>query len=70
VSTIGDVLRAVKDVLLLQSQVEQLDDELRGQEGRIANLTDKVTDLDKRVYAIERIMDLSSRQARQPRLEE
>ena len=69
-SSIGDVLRAVKDVLLLQSQVEQLDEQLAAQEGRIGNLADRVTDIDKRLYAIERIMDLGVRQARQPRIEE
>jgi hypothetical protein len=69
-SAIGDVLRAVKDVLLLQSQVERMDEELSGQNERIAKLVDTVTDLDKRLYAMERMMDLGVRQASQKRIEE
>jgi hypothetical protein len=69
-SAIGDVLRAVKDVLLLQSQVERMDEELSGQNERIAKLVDTVTDLDKRLYAIERMMDLGVRQASQKRIED
>jgi hypothetical protein len=69
-SAIGDVLRAVKDVLLLQSQVERMDEEISGQNERIAKLVDTVTDLDKRLYAIERMMDLGVRQASQKRIED
>jgi hypothetical protein len=69
-SAIGDVLRAVKDVLLLQSQVERMDEEIFGQNERIAKLVDTVTDLDKRLYAMERMMDLGVRQASQKRIED
>jgi hypothetical protein len=69
-SAIGDVLRAVKDVLLLQSQVERMDEEISGQNERIAKLVDTVTDLDKRLYAMERMMDLGVRQASQKRIED
>jgi hypothetical protein len=69
-SAIGDVLRAVKDVLLLQSQVERMEEEITVQNERIGKLTDSVTDIDKRLYAIERMMDLGVRQASQKRIED
>jgi hypothetical protein len=69
-SAISDVLRAVKDVLLLQSQVERMEEEIGVQNERIGKLTDSVTDIDKRLYAIERMMDLGVRQASQKRIED
>jgi uncharacterized protein YdcH (DUF465 family) len=69
-SAIGDVLRAVKDVLLLQSQVERMEEEISGQNARFAKLVDSVTDIDKRLYAIERMMDLGARQAQQKRIDD
>lgn len=67
-SSIGDVLKAVRDVLLLQSQVAQLDEQIEAQDARLAALTDKVTDVDKRLYALERIIDLGARQSAQKRI--
>ena len=69
-SAISDVLRAVKDVLLLQSQVERMEEQIMAQNERTGKLADSVTDIDKRLYAIERMMDLGVRNARQPRIEE
>jgi hypothetical protein len=34
------------------------------------NMSDKIVDLDKRVYAIERIMELGARRQTQKRIEE
>ncbi len=69
-STIGDVLKAVREVLLLQSQVERLDEQIGAQESRLASLADRANDIDKRLYAMERIMDLGARQAQQKRIED
>ncbi len=67
-SAISDVLRAVKDVLLLQSQVERMEEQITAQNERVERLAGSVTDIDKRLYAIERMMDLGARQARKPRI--
>jgi hypothetical protein len=67
-SAISDVLRAVKDVLLLQSQVERMEEQIAAQNERVEKLAGSVTDIDKRLYAIERMMDLGARQARKPRI--
>jgi chaperonin cofactor prefoldin len=69
-STIGDVLKAVREVLLLQSQVEQLDEQIEVQESRLSKLSDQMNDIDKRLYALERIIDLGARQSGQKRIDD
>ena len=69
-STIGDILKSVREVLLLQSQVGMLTKEVDEQNKEMRHMSDKIVDLDKRVYAIERIMELGARQQAQKRLEE
>jgi cell division protein FtsL len=67
-SAIRDVLSAVKDVLLLQSQVESLEKVVSEQSNRVDRLAVTVTDIDKRLYALERIIDLGARQSEQKRI--
>ena len=67
-SAITDVLRAVKDVLLLQSQVERMEAQIAAQNERFAKLADSITDIDKRLYAIEKVIELGVRQSRQKRI--
>lgn len=69
-STIGDILKSVREVLLLQSQVGLLTKEIDEQNKEMRHMSDKIVDLDKRVYAIERIMELGARQQAQKRIEE
>ena len=69
-STIGDILKSVREVLLLQSQVGLLTKEVDEQNKEMRHMSDKIVDLDKRVYAIERIMELGARQQAQKRIEE
>ena len=69
-STIGDILKSVREVLLLQSQVGLLTKEIDEQNKEMRHMSDKIVDLDKRVYAIERIMELGARQQAHKRIEE
>jgi hypothetical protein len=69
-STIGDILKSVREVLLLQSQVELLTHEVSEQNREMRAVSDKIVDLDKRLYAMERIMELGARQAQQKRIED
>ncbi len=69
-STFGDAVKSIRDILLLQRDVQDLERVVSGQRGEIGRLTDQVIDLDKRLYAIERIMDLGARQPQQKRIEE
>ncbi len=69
-STIGDILKSVREVLLLQSQVELLTKEVSEQNKEMRAVSDKIVDLDKRLFSIERIMDLGARQSQQKRIED
>ena len=69
-SGIGDTLKGIRDLLLLQRDVRDLEEAVEGQREDIHQLTGKVTDLDKRLYAVERIMDLGVRQTQRKRIEE
>ena len=69
-SAMGDAFAALKSVVLIQDRVERMHSDLETTAKDLSRLKDFVHQIDKRLYAIERIVDLGSRQARQPRLEE
>ena len=69
-SGFGDTLKGIRDLLLLQRDVRDLEEAVEGQREDTHQLTRKVTDLDKRLYAVERIMDLGVRQTQQKRIDE
>ena len=60
----------MKQVLLLQDRVERMEKRIDSISGDVDGLADMAHDLDKRLYALERIIDLGARKTRQPRLEE
>ena len=67
---LSNALTALKQVVLLQDRVERLEKRLDTMNDDIDGLTDMVHDLDKRLYALERIIDLGARQSHQKRIEE
>ena len=69
-STFGNAVKGIRDILLLQRDVQDLERVVSGQRGEIDRLTDQVIDLDKRLYAVERIMEFGVRQSQQKRIEE
>ena len=69
-STFGNAVKGIREILLLQRDVQDLERVVSGQRGEIDRLTDRVIDLDKRLYAVERIMELGARQSQQKRIEE
>lgn len=69
-STFGNAVKGIREILLLQRDVQDLERVVSGQRGEIDRLTDHVIDLDKRLYAVERIMELGARQSQQKRIEE
>ena len=69
-STFGNAVKGIREILLLQRDVQDLERVVSGQCGEIDRLTDRVIDLDKRLYAVERIMELGARQSQQKRIEE
>jgi hypothetical protein len=70
VSTFGDALKALKQVILLQDRVERIDQRMGRMADDIDGLAEVSHDLDKRLYALERIIDIGAQQARQKRIEE
>ena len=67
---LSNALTALKQVVLLQDRVERLEKRLDTMNDDIDGLTDMIHDLDKRLYALERIIDIGAQQARQKRIEE
>jgi chaperonin cofactor prefoldin len=68
-STLSSALNALKQVVLLQDRVERLEKRLDTMNDDVDGLTDMSHDLDKRLYALERIIDIGAQQARQKRIE-
>ena len=66
----SNALAALKQVLMLQDRVDRLEKRVESIAGDVDGLGDMAHDLDKRLYALERIVDLGSRQAHRPRIEE
>lgn len=69
-SVFSNALTALKQVILLQERVERMEKRLESMSDDVDGLGDMAHDLDKRLYALERIVDLGARQSRQKRIEE
>lgn len=69
-STFANVLTALKQVILLQDRVERMEGRLDTMNDDIDGLAAMSADLDKRLYAIERIMEFGARQATQRQIED
>jgi len=65
-STVGDILKSVREVLLLQSQVEGLEEEIGEQNEELKRLSRDLIGLDKRVVRIETLIEFSSPAKRSP----
>ena len=61
---------ALKNVLLMQERLERLQEDLQGLAGDLSDLREFTNSLDKRLYALERIIDFGAQQVRQRRIEE
>ena len=69
-STLSNALAGLKQVILLQDRVERMEKRLDMMSADVDGLADMAHDLDKRLYALERIIDIGARQAQQKRIEE
>lgn len=69
-STFGDAVKGIREILLLQRDVRDLEEAVSGQRADLEQMSDQIIDLDKRLFAIERIMEFSARASRQPRIED
>jgi 3-phenylpropionate/cinnamic acid dioxygenase small subunit len=68
-SMLGDALNGVRQILLLQEQVKRLEAVGEKQRDATVRLTDDLIALDKRVVRIETMIEMTARQAPQPRIE-
>jgi hypothetical protein len=69
VSALSDALAALKNVILLQERLDVVRSDLSNTAGDLKTLTEKVADIDKRLYAVEKVIDLGARQSGQKRIE-
>ena len=67
---LSDALKGLKQVVLLQDRVERMEKRLDTMNDDVDGLADMMHDLDKRLYALERIIDLGAQQSRQKRIED
>lgn len=67
-STVGDILKSVREVLLLQSQVERLEEQIDEQNDELRRVSRDIIALDKRVVRIETMIEMSQRNP-PPRIE-
>lgn len=67
-STVGDILKSVREVLLLQSQVERLEEQIDEQNDELRRVSRDIIALDKRVVRIETMIEMSQRNS-PPRIE-
>jgi hypothetical protein len=68
-STLGDAVKGIKQLLLLQEQVRQLERVAELQSTAIGRMTDDLIALDKRVVRIETMIEMSARGSATPGIE-
>jgi archaellum component FlaC len=70
VSVFGDAVGAIRQVILMQSRIDQLDQRLGGLVADIDGLTDVLADVRDRVSRLEGVIEGAAMAARQRRIEE
>jgi len=68
-SALGDAMKAVKDVILMQASVDRLGEDFERLSDDLRGVKQAVVDLDKRVVRIETMIEISDRGRGQPRIE-
>jgi archaellum component FlaC len=70
VSTIGDALAAIRQVILMQQRMDQLDGRITQLVADVDGLTDALSNMRDRVSRLEGIIEGAAMAARQRRIEE
>ena len=68
-SALSDALQGIKQVLLLQEQVRRLETAGERQSAALDRLADDLIALDKRVIRIETMIEMTTRQSNQQRID-
>ncbi len=69
-STIGDALAAIRQVILMQQRMDQLDGRITQLVADVDGLTDALSNMRDRVSRLEGIIEGAAMAARQRRIEE
>ncbi|WP_375394913.1 hypothetical protein [uncultured Sphingomonas sp.] len=69
-STVGDALKALKTVLLMQDDIRALNEKAQAQGDRVARLAEAHADLRDRVSRLEGVIEGAAMASRQRRIEE
>ena len=69
-SAFADAFTAMKNVILMQERLARMQMDVTGLADGLDGLQNFTHDLDRRLYALERIIDLGARQSKQKRIEE
>lgn len=69
-SAFSDALKALKKVVLIEEHITRLQQDLGGLADDIRRTRDYAAEIDKRVVRIETMIEMSSRQPSQKRIEE
>lgn len=65
-STLGDALKALKTVLLIEENVARLQQDVGGLSDEVRRIRDYAGEIDKRVVRIETMIEMTARSPRQP----
>jgi archaellum component FlaC len=68
-SSLGDALEAIRNVVLMQERLEVMDRKVDRLATDVKGLSDYAAAIDKRVVRIETIIEMSARSSTQPRIE-
>ena len=69
-SVFGDAVGAIKQVILMQTRIDQLDQRMSGMVADVDGLTDVLADLRDRVSRLEGVIEGAAMASRQRRIEE
>ena len=68
-SSLGDALEAIRNVVLMQERLEVMDRKVDRLANDVKGLSDYAAAIDKRVVRIETIVEMGVRSSAQPRIE-
>ena len=69
-SLFGDAVGAIKQVILMQSRIDQLDKRIGGMAADVDGLVDALSDLRDRVSRLEGVIEGAAMASRQRRIDE
>ncbi|WP_242139656.1 MULTISPECIES: hypothetical protein [unclassified Sphingomonas] len=68
-SSLGDALEAIRNVVLMQERLEVMDRKVDRLASDVKGLSDYAAMIDKRVVRIETMIEMGARSSAQPRIE-